>query len=257
MASDLENIADAIRRVGDGSGPHLRAAREAIREAARITADFPSGAKGAAQTAMSALQIAQKHANTATAELAAFGSGANAFAARLVGGDADGAAVAGESSPSTGATSGSGSSGGSVAKSLRSIDEIDQVLASRTINPEFGQTPSAGENCGRCSANLFDYLNGSTPVAAGDGTLDDREMEQRTGLPERQTSPEEIEARLRANGAGSHCVVGIWRNHGDGHWFNAWFDGSQVWTLDAQSGSRYPWPRDYGDVKSWDSSLPG
>jgi hypothetical protein len=141
--------------------------------------------------------------------------------------------------------------------STRTIDEIDAALTG--INPNFDWSdPSNGyaTNCGHTSSNLNDFLTGSPMVEApGGSTLDTPQMEGRTGNPQTPMTPDQIEASLRAMGPGSHCVVGIDRSTGDGHWFNAYFDGDQVWTLDAQTGDRSPWPPHEPDATLWDASI--
>jgi hypothetical protein len=141
--------------------------------------------------------------------------------------------------------------------STRSIEEIDAALNS--INPNFDWSdPSNGyaTNCGHTSSNLNDFLNGSPSAEApGGSTLDTPQMEARTGNPQTPMTPDAIEATLRAMGPGSHAVIGIDRSTGDGHWFNAYFDGDQVWTLDAQTGDRSPWPPDEPNATLWDASI--
>jgi hypothetical protein len=68
-------------------------------------------------------------------------------------------------------------------------------------------------------------------------------------------TPDQIADSLRAMGAGSHCVVGIDRSTGDGHWFNAYFDGDTVWSIDAQTGTRSPWPPNEPNATNWDASI--
>lgn len=141
--------------------------------------------------------------------------------------------------------------------STRTIEEIDAALTE--INPNFDWSdPSNGfaTNCGHTSSNLNDFLTGHpASEAPGGSTLTTPEMEARTGNPQTPMTPEAIEASLRAMGPGSHCVVGIDRSTGDGHWFNAYFDGDQVWTLDAQTGTRSPWPPHEPHATNWDASI--
>ncbi|WP_157428809.1 toxin glutamine deamidase domain-containing protein [Agromyces salentinus] len=138
----------------------------------------------------------------------------------------------------------------------RSVEEIDAALQS--INPNFDPSDPANgyaTNCGNTSSNLNDFLNGSSSVEASTGTLDVAQMEARTGNPQTPMTPDQIASTLTAMGPGSHCVVGIDRSTGDGHWFNAYFDGDTVWALDAQTGTRTPWPPVEPDATNWDASI--
>ncbi|WP_394552986.1 glycohydrolase toxin TNT-related protein [Agromyces sp. MMS24-JH15] len=140
--------------------------------------------------------------------------------------------------------------------SERSIAEIDQALGQ--INPHYDPSdPMNGyaTNCGNTSSNLFDFLNGNATTEASTGTLGIPEMEARTNLPQTALTSAQIESSLRAQGAGSHVVVGIDRAVGDGHWFNAYFDGTTVWALDAQTGTRTPWPPHEPTATVWDASI--
>ena len=143
-------------------------------------------------------------------------------------------------------------------RSERTLEEIDQALTA--INPNFDWSdPDNGyaTNCGHTSSNLNDFLNGqAVSEAPGGTTLDTPQMEARTGNPQTPMTPEQIEATLRAIGPGSHCVVGVDRSTGFGHWFNAYFDGDQVWVLDAQpGGTRSPWPPHEPLATIWDASI--
>ena len=70
-------------------------------------------------------------------------------------------------------------------------------------------------------------------------------------------APDKIEQILYREGAGSHLIVGINRRNpitgkpATGHWFNVYYDGKKVHTVDGQSGKIYEWPHDYGNVSEW------
>src|SRR5690606_26195822 len=120
-----------------------------------------------------------------------------------------------------------------VDKTELTTEQIDAAL--QTINPNFDPFEldnGFATNCGHTSSILNDVLNGQ-PVreAPGGSTLSLQQMADATGRPQAQATPAQIEATLRAAGAGSHCVVGIDRSSGPGHWFNAYFDGTQMWTI--------------------------
>lgn len=138
----------------------------------------------------------------------------------------------------------------------RTTADIDTALAE--INPNFDPLdPSNGyaTNCGNTSAILNDFLNGNPTSEAPTGTLGIAEMEARTGNPQTPMTPDQIADSLREMGAGSHCVVGIDRGSDEGHWFNAYFDGDTVWSIDAQNGTRSAWPPNEPDATNWDASI--
>jgi len=146
---------------------------------------------------------------------------------------------------------------GGVDRTALTTTQVDETV--QAINPQFD--PFAldngfATNCGHTASILNDALNG-TPVreAPGGSTLDLSQMAAATGRPQAVATPAQIEATLRAAGAGSHCVVGIDRAGEPGHWFNAYFDGTDVWTLDAQTGARSPWPPDEPNATTWDVSI--
>ena len=84
----------------------------------------------------------------------------------------------------------------------------------------------------------------------------DEGMEQATGKKCVYMSVDKIAEHLRGMGAGSHLIVGINRRGPDGkpmtgHWFNAFYDGEKIYTIDGQSGEIMDWPHDYGHVSEW------
>ena len=97
-------------------------------------------------------------------------------------------------------------------------------------------------------------MNGDDHAVAGLGTYSIPEMNEITGRTQTTMTPEEIESYLVAQGAGSHVVVGVDRASGAGHWFNAFYDGRQIYTIEGQGGCVSGWPPDYGDVVHWDAS---
>jgi len=81
-------------------------------------------------------------------------------------------------------------------------------------------------------------------------------MEQATGKKCVYMSPDDIEAKLKSMGKGAHLIAGINRRLPNGqaisgHWFNVYYDGDKVYTLDGQSGEVLDWPYDYGYVSGW------
>ena len=123
------------------------------------------------------------------------------------------------------------------------------------INPNPNNDPRRHVNCGKCAAAVYERLNGSENAVAGLGTYSISEMNSITGRIQTSMSPSAIESYLRTQGAGSHVVVGVDRENGAGHWFNAFFDGHQVYTIEGQGGVINGWPPDYGNVVHWDASV--
>ena len=128
-------------------------------------------------------------------------------------------------------------------------------------NPDFplSQQRLYEENCGACAFALEQHFEGQTlqMIATDKNIPTDPEMEARTGKKCTYMQPEEIEKILRQRGAGAHLIVGINRFNpitgkpATGHWFNAYYDGKKIHTVDGQSGQIYDWPHDYGNVSEW------
>lgn len=123
------------------------------------------------------------------------------------------------------------------------------------INPNPNNDPRREINCGQCAAAVFKRMNGDTVAVAGLGTYSIQEMNNITGKVQTTMSPQQIEDYLKKQGAGSHVVVGVDRASGAGHWFNAFYDGRQIYTIEGQGGYIDGWPPDYGDVVHWDVSI--
>lgn len=141
-------------------------------------------------------------------------------------------------------------------KNVPTIEDIKSWLAD--VNPGYkADDPNdlRSINCGMTTAAVWNRLSGNGTPVAGTGTLSVAEMEAATGRPQVAMSPEAIHDQLVAGGAGSHAVVGIDRNSGDGHWFNAYYDGTNVVAVDGQTGQVYSWPPDYGDIRNWDAAV--
>ncbi|MBQ3285681.1 MAG: hypothetical protein IJH40_08580 [Ruminococcus sp.] len=84
----------------------------------------------------------------------------------------------------------------------------------------------------------------------------DAGMEAATGKKCVYMPVSEIENHLKRMGPGSHLIVGINRRlpNGqsiDGHWFNAFYDGNKIHTIDGQCGDTFDWPYDYHNVSEW------
>lgn len=122
--------------------------------------------------------------------------------------------------------------------------------------------PARAVNCGQCALAVDQRLSGATPDAtAGHGTLSIEEMEAATGRQQVAATPSEIEKYLVDQGPGSHTVVGVDRS-GDmaGHWFNAYYDGKNVYAIDGQTNEIIGWPPDMDmpgyPVTNWDMGVP-
>lgn len=113
-------------------------------------------------------------------------------------------------------------------------------------------------NCGSCAFAVDARLSGSDDLIASRTNIStDYAMEVATGKKCVYMPIEHIEDYLRNQGPGSHLIVGI--NRGptpdgysqSGHWFNAFFDGENFYTIDGQCGKILEWPYDYGCVTEW------
>lgn len=129
----------------------------------------------------------------------------------------------------------------------------------REVNP--GWTPEGDRvgNCGPCARAVQAALRGEPECAPRcdppKGFETSSFMMWYTGRPQESLPPEAIARRLESMGPGASAIVGIDRDGPYGHWFNAYFDGAQVWYVDAQVGRVDPWPpTDLGAVR-WDASF--
>lgn len=135
--------------------------------------------------------------------------------------------------------------------------EINPNYKSPRLTP--AQQRAYEENCGGCAFALEQHFSGQDlQIIATDKNIPtDQEMEQKTGRKCVYMAPDKIEQILRREGAGSHLIVGINRRNpitgrpATGHWFNVYYDGKKVHTVDGQSGRIYEWPHDYGNVSEW------
>lgn len=136
------------------------------------------------------------------------------------------------------------------------VQSIESVMSWITsINPNPRNDPRRSVNCGQCAAAVYKRLSGEGDVVAGLGTYSIEEMNSITGRTQTSMTPEQIERHLVSQGAGAHAVVGVDRASGAGHWFNAYYDGHRVCTIDGQGGLVEGWPPDYGNVVHWDVSV--
>lgn len=138
------------------------------------------------------------------------------------------------------------------------VQQVNQILGwLGQVNPGYDGDPlnPRSVNCGSCAVAVHKRLNGDSSAVATEESLWPDEMAQQTGRPQIVMSPEEIEAALRSHGPGAHAVIGVDRRSGAGHWFNAYFDGIEVYAIDGQTAEISRWPPDYGDVVRWDCNV--
>ena len=156
----------------------------------------------------------------------------------------------------------SGSGRISSGPSHQSVDSINGWI--KDINPNYhspfippGKNPYH-VNCGSCAFAVESRFQGKTDaVACAQNIGTDAGMEAATGKKCVYMGVDDIERTLVSMGPGSHLICGINRHPTPfgrpqaGHWFNAYYDGNKVYTIDGQSGQIYDWPHDYGDVSDW------
>lgn len=142
-----------------------------------------------------------------------------------------------------------------------SIDQISSWI--KEINPHYNpflppKIHPYNRNCGSCAYAVECRLNGQEDAVATSTNIGtDPAMENVTGKKCEYMPLGDIEKKLRDMGAGSHLIVGINRHPTPfgrpqaGHWFNAYYDGNRIYTVDGQCGEIFDWPHDYGDISEW------
>ncbi|UKA53419.1 hypothetical protein LFT45_17080 [Arthrobacter sp. FW305-BF8] len=198
------------------------------------------------------LQSAARSAIDAAALLHKAAEAGEAFVARTVAASAS----PGRSSDSVGGGASAPSQGSPAIATLQGISgwigDINPGYDSNSFSPR-------STNCGACALAVFEKLSGRDMGPAGTTTFSISEMEALTGKKQVPMTPGEIADALIQQGPGAHAVVGIDRQQGPGHWFNAYYDGQQVVAIDGQSGTVSGWPLDYGSpdcpVTTWDAGI--
>ncbi len=99
-------------------------------------------------------------------------------------------------------------------------------------------------------ASMVGVLRGEAARQATPSGPGEQELAELIGAPFQQTTPDELAERLRARGKGSYAILGIDRAQGPGHWYVAYFDGSDVTLLDPIANRTVNWPP-AGDVVGW------
>lgn len=148
-------------------------------------------------------------------------------------------------------------------KMIQSVEQVASWLVD--INPHYHDLgiPPWEENlyhnnCGSCAFAVENrFLGNSEIVATSTNIGTDAGMEQATGKKCVYMSVNDIENKLKEMNPGAHLIVGINRKRTilgtpqSGHWFNAYYDGQKIYTVDGQIGQILEWPYDYGDVSEW------
>ena len=128
------------------------------------------------------------------------------------------------------------------------------------INPNYTGSPFSpfSSNCGSCAFAVESRFNGDGVAVASERNIGtDAGMEAVTGKTCQYMPVKEIEDHLIEQGPGSHLIIGInryptiWGVQRAGHWFNAYYDGEKIYTIDGQNGKIYDWPHDYGSISEW------
>ena len=140
----------------------------------------------------------------------------------------------------------------------KGIDGISGWI--KDINPNYSNPfyPPDGHpyhsNCGSCAFAVESRLQGKNDAVASIQLelRTDGGMEKATGKKCVYMSPDDIAQKLISMGPGAHLICGINRHAPyPGHWFNAYYDGNKIYTIDGQVGEIYDWPHDYVDVSEW------
>lgn len=110
----------------------------------------------------------------------------------------------------------------------------------KEINPNydpFDLDSPYNVNYGVCTYVVYERLNGNDAVVASYNNVPTNpEMEKLIGKKIKSMSPEQIEKRLLKAGDGAHAIIGVDREQGAGHWFNAACIEGKVVAIDGQSG---------------------
>lgn len=142
-----------------------------------------------------------------------------------------------------------------VTPKIQTISEIKSWLGK--VNPNYTGDiyDYYSYNCGSCALSVFNKLNGGELKETTTDTYTKKEMESITGKLQITKEPEDIYEFLISKGAGSHVIVGIDRANTDGHWFNAYYDGFNVYAIDGQNNTIQLWYPTNLNAVSWDISI--
>ena len=117
-----------------------------------------------------------------------------------------------------------------------------------------GETPI--NHAASAVASMVGVLRGQPARQATPSGPSEQELAELIGSPFQQTTPDELAGRLRARGKGSYSILGIDRAHGPGHWYVAYFDGTDVTLLDPIANRKVDWPPADGVVGWWADGEP-
>jgi len=148
---------------------------------------------------------------------------------------------------------------GLIESEVADVEPVSDWVSDVNVNYDpFDINSPYNNNCGECAEFVYNKLEGKETTEVGTGTLTIEQMEEVTGVPQVEMTTDEIKQNLIDQGPGSHGVVGIDRVDMPGHWFNACYDGNEVYMVDGQSGEYTPWPpTDLGNVSKMDFSAKG
>ena len=129
----------------------------------------------------------------------------------------------------------------------------------KEINPNFDPydwSSPYNNNCGSCAYAVWNRLNGNENMVASANNIGyNSQMESLTGMKQVPMTPDVIASKLIKQGDGAHAIIGVDREQGCGHWFNAVNHNGTVYAVDGQNGQIHDWPPDYGDVVNWEMSV--
>jgi hypothetical protein len=125
---------------------------------------------------------------------------------------------------------------------------LASFLEGRRNDATISETPI--NHAASAVAAMVGVLRGEPGRQATPTGPSEQELAELIGAPFQQTTPDELAERLRARGKGSYSILGIDRAHGPGHWYVAYFDGSDVTLLDPIANRTADWPP-AGDVVGW------
>lgn len=155
-------------------------------------------------------------------------------------------------------------SAGATSSNVQTVEQIASWVTD--INPNYfnsGIPPWEKNpyrtNCGSCALAVENHFLGDTSAVASidDDLKTDAGMEWATGKKCIYMSVSDIESKLKEQGPGAHLIVGINRKPTifgkpqAGHWFNAYYDGQNIYTVDGQIGQIMEWPHNYGSISEW------
>jgi len=237
VSHQLSSLRTRVARLHDQLSGAARVGVD-VRGVQRSIATSEQAVKAGAASAAQAAQLASHFANS------------------LVAGAATGGFAAGGGAGTDGGGRGGSGGGAGGTSGLQSAEDIRGWI--KDVNPNFNPShrDAYWANCGSCAVSTLDGLMGNDVMSVGSRSYSPDEMASIIGKRQEQMTPTQIEQGLRDAGPGSAAVVGIDRAGGrDGHWFNAYYDGSDVYCVDGQTGTVTGWPPTFTHVSNWDAAI--